>query len=57
MERKVKYSKKLKLEIAKRYLKGESARALANKYGLGGTRGGKRIHKWAHRYEVLGEGG
>ena len=30
MGRKIKYSKELKLEIVKRYLKGESASALAN---------------------------
>ncbi|MBQ7641310.1 MAG: hypothetical protein IJS83_02480 [Acholeplasmatales bacterium] len=34
MGRKAKYSKELKLEIAKRYLKGESASALANEYGM-----------------------
>jgi hypothetical protein len=34
MGRKAKYSKELKLEIVKRYLKGESASALANEYAL-----------------------
>ena len=34
MGRKAKYSKELKLEIVKRYLKGESASALANEYGM-----------------------
>lgn len=34
MGRKVKYSKELKLEIVKRYLKGESAAYLGNEYKL-----------------------
>ena len=54
MSRKIKYSKELKLEIVKRYLKGESARALANKYSLSKS-GYMRIFEWAHRYETLGE--
>ena len=34
MGRKAKYSKELKVEIVKKYLKGESASILANEYGL-----------------------
>ena len=54
MGRKVKYSKELKLEIVKRYLKGESASALANEYGMPKSLDDK-IRKWAHRYDTLGE--
>lgn len=55
MGRKVKYSKELKIEIVKRYLKGESATALANEYEINGIHGDDRIRLWAHRYEALGE--
>lgn len=34
MGRKAKYSKELRLTIIKRYLKGESASALANEYDM-----------------------
>ena len=54
MGRKVKYSKELKLEIVKRYLKGESASALANEYGMPKSLDDK-IRKWAHKYDTLGE--
>ena len=54
MGRKAKYSKELKLEIVKRYLKGESAIALVNEYGM--PKGMRRIvFAWAHKYEALGE--
>jgi len=53
MGRKIKYSKELKLEIVKRYLKGESATALANEYRMP-TSMGTIIVKWSHRYKVLG---
>ena len=56
MSRKVKYSKELKLEIVKRYLKGESANALANEYALL-KRGPDIIRDWVHKYEALGENG
>ena len=54
MGRKAKYSKEFKLEIVERYLKGESASALATKYGM--THNGDAIiRKWVHKYEALGE--
>lgn len=54
MGRKAKYSKELKLEIVKRYLKGESPSALANEYALL-KRGPHTIRDWVHKYESLGE--
>ena len=54
MGRKAKYSKELKLEIVKRYLKGERASALANEYGIPNT-SSRRIFEWVHKYELLGE--
>ncbi|MCR5786975.1 MAG: helix-turn-helix domain-containing protein [Acholeplasmatales bacterium] len=54
MGRKAKYSKELKLEIVKRFLKGESANALANEYALL-KRGPHTIRDWVHKYEALGE--
>ena len=56
MSRKAKYSKELKLEIVKRYLKGESTNALANEYALL-KRGPDTIRGWVHKYEALGENG
>lgn len=56
MGRKIKYNKGLKLEIVKRYLKGESASSLANEYGMPKSMAKKIIH-WARRYEILGEKG
>lgn len=56
MERKAKYSKELKLTIIKRYLKGESASALANEYSMS-KRADTKIREWTHRYEALGEKG
>lgn len=54
MSRKEKYSKELKLEIVKRHLKGESASALANEYGMPeSTR--RKVFAWAHKYKALGE--
>lgn len=57
MSRKIKYSKELKLEIVRRYLKGESTSLLANEYSLGGSTesGASRIRKWVCKYEQLGE--
>ena len=49
-----KYSKELKLEIVKRYLNGESAISLANKYGMT-KRGAGLIMKWINKYKTLGE--
>lgn len=54
MSRKAKYSKELKLEIIKRYLKGETASTLANEYDMSSNMR-YEIIKWAHRYEELGE--
>ena len=54
MGRKAKYSKEVKLEIVKRYLKGEPASALANEYVLLKRRP-QTIREWAHKYESLGE--
>ena len=54
MGRKAKYSKELKLEIIKRYLKGESATALANEYDMT-TSMNSYIITWVHKYEKLGE--
>lgn len=54
MGRKAKYSKELKLEIIKRYLKGESATALANEYDMT-TSMARHIITWVHKYEKLGE--
>ena len=46
--------KKLKLEIVKRYLNGESPTSLANEYGLS-TSGKVRTWKWSNKYRTLGE--
>ena len=54
MGRKAKYSKELKLEIVKRYLKGETVSYLANLYNVSNNHG-TPILKWVHKYEVLGE--
>ena len=54
MGRKVKYSKEMKLEVVKRYLRGQSATALANEYGLE-QKEDNPIRKWARRYEILGD--
>ena len=56
MGRKAKYSKELKLEIVKRYLKGGSPSALANEYGMPKSMA-INIMKWARRFEAMGEGG
>ena len=54
MGRKAKYSKELKLEIVKRYLKGESAIHLVNEYGMPASMNDK-VRKWAHKYEICGD--
>ena len=54
MGRKAKYSKELKLEIVKRYLKGESAISLANEYGMSYDMR-RDITRWARKYESNGE--
>ena len=54
MGRKAKYSKELKLEIVKRYLKGETVSYLANLYNVSNNHG-IPILEWVHKYEVLGE--
>lgn len=56
MGRKAKYSKELRLTIIKRYLKGESASALANEYDMPKS-ADAQIRKWAHKYEAFGEKG
>ena len=43
MGRKAKYNKELKLEIVKRYLKGESPSALVNEYELPKSAVGKIV--------------
>ncbi len=50
------YSKEMKLEIVKRYLKGESPTALANEYRLEGKHGQRTIRKWSTKYKEQGEG-
>lgn len=54
MGKKVKYSKELKFEIVKRYLKGESASTLAKEYDLSKS-GQSIIRRWVHQYEVNGK--
>ena len=54
MRKQTKYSKELKLEIIKRYLKGESSILLANEYRMPKSMQSE-IRRWAHRYEALGE--
>ena len=50
MGRKAKYSKELKLEIVKRYLKGESPSVLANKYCISSD---DLIYQWIVRYRIM----
>lgn len=54
MGRKAKYSKELKFEIVKRYLKGESSLALAKEYGMPDSMYNNIVY-WLHKYEALGE--
>lgn len=54
MGRKAKYSKALKLEIVKRYLKGESATCLANEHGMPKSMNGQ-VRKWVRKYVANGE--
>ena len=54
MGRKAKYSKEIKLEIVKRYLKGESAISLANEYGMSYNMR-REIMIWVRKYESNGE--
>ena len=55
MARKAKYNKELKVEIIKRYLKGESASLLARQYGIGERRGEAIIREWVRKYNELGD--
>jgi transposase-like protein len=55
MGRKTKYSKEFKLEIVKRYLKGESASLLANEYSIGEKSGANIIGEWVRKYNTLGD--
>ena len=50
MGRKTKYSKELKLEIVKRYLKGESPSVLANEYCISSD---DLIYQWIARYRSV----
>lgn len=54
MGRKAKYSKEFKLEIVKRYLKGEGISYLANIYNIPNNHG-MPILEWTHKYNELGE--
>lgn len=54
MGRRTKYSKELKLEIIKRYLKGEPAFVLVKEHEMPSGMS-DRIRKWVHKYEALGE--
>ena len=56
MGRKAKYSKELKLEIVKRYLKGETVSYLANLYNVSNNHG-MPILEWVRKYNKLGESG
>ena len=55
MSRKIKYNKELKLEVVKKYLKGESATLLANEYNISGCHGRRLVHGWVNKYKALGE--
>ena len=54
MGRKARFSKELKLEIVKRYLKGESNISLCREYNISYGHG-NTILMWVHKYEALGE--
>lgn len=49
-----KYSKELKLELVKRYLRGESPLLLVDEYAMPRSARDK-IRHWAHKYELYGE--
>lgn len=51
-----KYSMELKLEIVKRYLRGESPSVLAKEYCMPKSMS-ENIRQWARRFEAMGEGG
>ena len=55
MGRELKYSKELKLEIVNRYLNGESACSLSNKYDMPNNTGHTYILEWVHKYQVQGD--
>jgi transposase-like protein len=55
MGRKAKYSKELKLEIVKRYLKGESSTLLTREYNISGKKAVNRILEWTNKYKSIGE--
>lgn len=54
MGRKAKYGKELKLDIIKRYIKGESALLLSKEYNMPSSMSNEIIN-WVHKYEELGE--
>lgn len=56
MGRKTKYGKEIKIEIVRRYIKGESASLLAREYEIGEKSGSKMIGEWVKKYKILGEG-
>ena len=49
------YSSKIKIEIVKRYINGESAIQLARIYRLNGKNGNITIYRWVKKYEAMGE--
>ena len=51
-----KYSNEFKVNVAKRYLNGDSSIKLAQEYGLG-KNGRHLVRRWAHLYELHGESG
>lgn len=55
MSRKVKYSSDLKVEICRRYLRGESVSYLASEYGIKGKYAHNEIREWAQRYKAQGK--
>lgn len=55
MGRKIKYSKKKKMMIVKRYMNGESAQKLANLYGIEGKNGNLKIYRWVKQYKEQGK--
>lgn len=54
MGRKARYSKKLKLELIKRYMSGESVTSLTNEYGLPKSTS-NRIRIWTNKFKAFGE--
>lgn len=55
MGRKTKYGKEIKIEIVRRYTKGEPASLLAREYNIGEKCGADMIGEWVRKYNILGE--